>query len=86
MSYDYDYVIMDWESDTFIIVVGGSEYEYSISEHGDLLSGALENGVPFSESGGGEGEENEKPFNTDLYESDSYDEGYDDNTYDDGGW
>lgn len=49
MSYDYDYLVIDWDNDSFFIVVGGSQYDYSIEEHGDLLYGGLEQGVDYEE-------------------------------------
>lgn len=49
MSFDYDYLVIDWEDGTFLIVIGGNSYEYNIADEGHLLYGGLQNGVDYTE-------------------------------------
>jgi len=52
VSYDFDFIDIDWDEDTFTIIKGGNEYTYSITEEQGLLSGGLNAGVPYHESVG----------------------------------
>lgn len=47
----FEYVIIDWDTASFIGIRRGNEYQYMIEEEYDLLQIMLNHDVPFSEKG-----------------------------------
>lgn len=85
MSYDYDGMEINLDDGTFTIFAGGVEYTYDIEEHGDLLTGGIENGVAVEyigldyDVGEASVEDIKDYYNSMEYdeEEDRYNEGYD---------
>lgn len=73
MSYDYDGMVVDLDEGYFIIFAGGTEYQYEIEEHGDLLVGAVENGVSIEYIGGEADETDIENYYKDNYGDDEED-------------
>ena len=70
MSYDYDYMIADYEEDSLILVIGHNYYEYELSQHKDLFEGGKENGVDYEERGHPEDTEDLEDMDKGMYWSD----------------
>ena len=68
MSYDYDYMIADYEEDSLIIVIGNNYYEYELSQHKDLFEGGKENGVDYEQRGSPEDAEDLQEYTDEQLE------------------
>ena len=51
MSYDYDFVVINWDDGVATIMKNGREYSYDLMRVPDLIEGALRNDVPIHEIG-----------------------------------